>query len=403
MKKVFNICLVVFLFVTALLMNGCVSAPGENEATIECNILFSRGEIIYLDEILVYERVRIDSAALDDNGKCNFSFPVDGGAGIFWLGNSEDNYITLIVEKGEEVKIEGDIRNLPASYSVSDSKGSEYLFQLHRHTLINYARLDSLSVIWQSRMYNADKLELRDSLDSIAVSVYDDQFAFVKRFVEEKKHSLAAIIALYQTFGKVMILDEFENLVLFEDVAFFLKNKYPSNQHVNELVARVEKNKVLLKEKEEIMLRLQPGNLVPSLSLSDMSGAPVSVSEYSGYVVLINFWQSKNPLCRQINIKLSDLYKSHGARGFLLFNVSFDDDLDIWKNAVKLDKLPGIHVNDPREWNSPVIKMFNISDLPYSVLVDRGGLIVGNNLSIEEINTKLYELLPFQRKATPQE
>jgi peroxiredoxin len=403
MNKFIKFCFVFLSSFFMLFMNGCVHGPGKKEASIECEFLYTRGEIIYLDEILVYDRVRIDSAGVDNKGKCEFVFSVDGDAGIFWIGNSEDNYITLVIEKGEEVKIEGDIRNLPATYKVSGSSGSEKLFDLHRHTLMNYARLDSLSAIWQSRMYNDDKLFLRDSLDSVALLVYDDQISFVEQFAKGNKQSLASIIALYQTFGRVPVLDEFEYIDLFGDVAQSLKEKYPGNQHVNELFARVEKNKVLLREKEEIMKRLEPGNPVPALSLPDMNGAPESVSDYRGYVILIYFWHSKNPLCRKLNLQLADLYKLHAARGFLLFNVSFDNDTDIWKKTVGLDKLPGIHVNDQREWSSPVLKMFNIPDLPHSVLVDREGVIVANNLSIEEINIKLYELLPFRRETTPQE
>ncbi len=395
---------VLFLPVWVMLffLSACKTGPGDQDTTIECTFLFSRGEIIYLDEILVYDRVRVDSAGLDENGFCSFSFEVFD-AGIYWLGNSDDNYITLVVEPGQEVKLEGDIRNLPATYSVSGSQGSESLYMLHKYTLTNYARLDSLAAIWQSRMYNDDKLELRDSLDSVALTVYQDQTAFVEQFVRNNMQSLAAIIALYQTFGRILVLDEFEYIRLFEELAQSLKEKYPSNQHVNELNARVEKNKVLLKEKEEIMKRLQPGNPVPALSLPDMRGAPVSVSDYKGFVILIYFWQSNNPLCRKMNLQLADLNKMHSARGFLLYAVSFDNDPDVWKKAVNLDKLPGIHVNDQREWSSPIVKMFNIPDLPYSVLVDRDGLIVGNNLSLADINTKLYELLPFRREAQTQE
>jgi peroxiredoxin len=255
-------------------------------------------------------------------------------------------------------------------------------------------------MVWEQRMYNEDKLIVRDSLDSIAKTVYENQKNFVYELVNNNKSSMASVIALYQVFGRVSVLDEFEYIELYSDVVQSLKEKYGSNQHINELSARVERNKITLQEKEEVYRRLQPGNKVPELSLPNKDGTPTSISQYKGYTILLYFWAGTNPLCRKMNIELAELSKRFTARGFLIYSVSFDTNTDVWTKAIEHDKLQGIHVNDVRGWHSPVVKMFNIDDLPYSILIDKEGTIVQNNPTIQEVEKHLHNILPQRRIST---
>lgn len=395
---------IIFLFLlsVAVIIQSCnTKDPKTSKVTINGTFVMSRAEMLYLYEINVYEKSPLDSTKISSDGSFTFTIEIDD-ASFLWLGTKDDNYITLLVEGEESITIEGDLRSLPATYSIKGSPGSEQLYILHRHTLNNYAKLDSLALIWEKRMYNNDKLELQDSLDSVAKTIYEEQERFVTNFIKQNSSSLASIIALYQTFGRVPILDEFEHLELFRSTATSLKEKYPDNQHVNELLARVEKNTLIAKENEEIKKRLQPGNPVPELSLPNMNGEPVSINDYKGYTILIYFWSSVSPESRKMNQQLISTYKLFAPRGFILFNVSLDNNPEIWKQAVGLDKMPGIHVCDFMDWASPVVKIFNIQEIPYNVLVDKEGLIVANGLTIEQLNQKLYELLPQRTVGTPE-
>ncbi len=399
MGSFFKVLKITVLFFVAFIIFSCGGNKENHSVTINGKFVFSRGETVYLYDIKVYDKVAIDSVRLKESGEFSFSFEVDD-AMILWLGTAEDNYVTLVCEGGEILEISADVRNIPGTYTVSGSSGSEQIQELHFYTIAHYAKFDTLSQIWENRKYDNDKLILRDSLDSVALGIYTAQEKFVMDFVETNNESLAAIMGLYQVFGRVTVLDEFEHIQLFRETAMSLKEKYPANEHVNELMARVEKNTILMKEKEEIIKRLQPGNPVPELSLPGKDGAPVSVSDYKGYTILIYFWSATCPKSRKMNAELVNVSKLHSPRGFLLFSVSLDNNPEVWKKAIELDKLPGIHVNDQRDWHSPVVKVFNIPELPYSVLVDKDGNIVANGLSSEEINIKLYEILPFRKIQT---
>jgi peroxiredoxin len=388
----------ILLILLILIMSNCSPSGKKDRVQIKGRFVFSRGEMVYLREILAYDKTTLDSARLNENGEFEFSVPVKD-VSIFWIGTSEDNYLTLICEKGEKTEITGDIRSLPATYSVSGSPASDKVLELHKFTLSNYVYFDTLSSIWEKRKYDNGKMLLRDSLDSIALTVYQSQKDYVLKFINENMQSLSAIMALYQVFGRVSVLDEFEYIELYEKTADVLRVKYPTNQHVNELSARVAKNKLTMKENEEIVKRLQPGNPVPELSLPDKDGKPISVGELKGSTVLIYFWSATSPPSRKMNQELVRIHRQFASKGFTLYTVSLDNNTDNWKKAVELDKLPGFHVNDQRSLSSPVFKMFNFSDLPHSILVDNEGIIIGSGLTADEINVKLYELLPQQRNA----
>ncbi len=364
----------------------------KDKVNIKGKFIFSKGEVLYLKDIGIYDKVLIDSVRLAESGEFNFSIPVDDVV-FLWLGISENNYITLICSPGEIVELTGDVRSLPATYAVKGTPASESIYRLHTYTLSNYLRMDTLLQIWERRKYDNNKLQLRDSLDSVALSIYDAQKQFVIRFIQDNQESLSSIFGLYQIFGRVSVLDEYEYIDLYEKTAISLKNKYPENRHVNELMARVRKNKLHIKEKEAIIRRLKPGSVVPELSLPDRDGVPVSITEFKGSIVLMYFWSATCPKSRKTNHELVNLHNKHKAQKLLLFNISFNQNTEIWKKAVELDKLPGIHVNDIKSLHSPVLKIFNISNFPHFFLINKEGNIVAHSPSIEKISDSLSELL----------
>lgn len=375
--------LIIFIFTLS-----CKNSKTNHSAEINARFLFSKGEVIYLDEVKVFETTIIDSIIINENGEFSFKIKTDGPQ-FYRLRINNNNLITLLIDSKEKITINADIRSLASTYKVEGSEGSKLVYELHTFTFENYKRLDSLAQIWEYRKYDNDNLILRDSLDSIALQIYNSQEEFVKNFIKENQSNLASIMALYQVFGRQSLLDEIEDLDIFEETAIKLKSAYPNNSHVNELNARVYKNKQIKIERDKITERLSPGNFVPEISLPNQNGEPVSILDFKGNNILIFFWSSSSTKSRSLINELTQLHKQYSTKGFLLFNVSFDMNQDLWKKTINFEKMPGIHVNDSREWSSPVIKMFNIKAFPHHVLIDREGKIIGTNLSIDEIKDKL--------------
>jgi thiol-disulfide isomerase/thioredoxin len=111
-----------------------------------------------------------------------------------------------------------------------------------------------------------------------------------------------------------------------------------------------------------------------------------------GKVVLIDFWASWCGPCRKENPNVVKLYKKFKSKGFEIFSVSLDQDPNAWKTAITRDGLiwPN-HVSDLMGWQTPLTQIYGFNAIPYTVLLNREGNIVGVSLRGEALEQKLEE------------
>ncbi|MFY7945211.1 MAG: TlpA family protein disulfide reductase, partial [Crocinitomicaceae bacterium] len=93
------------------------------------------------------------------------------------------------------------------------------------------------------------------------------------------------------------------------------------------------------------------------------------------------------------NPNVVKLYKKYEKQGFTVFSVSLDEDITAWKSAIKKDGLiwPN-HVSDLKGWETSLITTYGFDAIPYTVLVDKNGKVIGTNLRGAELERKLEEL-----------
>jgi thiol-disulfide isomerase/thioredoxin len=63
----------------------------------------------------------------------------------------------------------------------------------------------------------------------------------------------------------------------------------------------------------------------PQLELTDLQGAPVSLADFSGQVVLVNNWATWCPPCKAEIPALTRFYEKYKDRGFVLLGVMADE------------------------------------------------------------------------------
>jgi peroxiredoxin len=139
--------------------------------------------------------------------------------------------------------------------------------------------------------------------------------------------------------------------------------------------------------------QMKPGTKAADLSLPDMNGKAVSLSELKGKIVLIDFWASWCGPCRHNNPRLVKLYNKYHSKGFEIYGVSLDEDIPDWKKAVHHDKLEWIQVIDNKGWESPSAFLYGVDMIPSSFLLDRQGIIRAVNPEGPELENNLKDLL----------
>jgi len=139
--------------------------------------------------------------------------------------------------------------------------------------------------------------------------------------------------------------------------------------------------------------QMRPGQNAVDLSLPDLNGKTVSLSEFKGKVVLLDFWASWCGPCRHNNPRLVKLYNKFHDKGFEIYGVSLDEDTKSWKKAVRNDKLNWVQVIDDKGWDAISIVTYGINFIPSSFLIDRDGVIRTINAEGSELESSVKDLL----------
>ncbi len=140
-------------------------------------------------------------------------------------------------------------------------------------------------------------------------------------------------------------------------------------------------------------------------STTDINKAPISLADYRGKYVLLDFWASWCGPCRNSNPHLIQLYNQYHNKGIEFIGIADDDyNPSAWHKAVKKDKL-GIwkQVLDGRKRTATGYDMthsigdhYAIHSIPTQILINPEGVIIGRYGSPgdphEEMDKKLKEL-----------
>lgn len=152
-----------------------------------------------------------------------------------------------------------------------------------------------------------------------------------------------------------------------------------------------------LKERCEILGRTDFGQVAPDFTLPDPAGNPITLSSLRGSYVLVDFWASWCAPCRAENKNVLKFYERYHSLGFTVISVSIDNHRDKWEKAIREDGLPWPQVSSLTGWNCPVARSlgvaYGMSGIPYTLLLDREGRVVGHNITGKRLEAKLQELL----------
>ena len=80
-------------------------------------------------------------------------------------------------------------------------------------------------------------------------------------------------------------------------------------------------------------------------------------------------------------------------KGFTVYGVSLDRTKDAWVKAIAQDGLNWTQVSDLKFWQSVAAKDYGVSSIPFALLLDAEGKVLGKNLRGSALQQKLAEVL----------
>ena len=243
-----------------------------------------------------------------------------------------------------------------------DEQPNNYYDFINQLSLENDDYLD----IWEYRFFLSYYVEMtankRLQPDSVKIAesdaLFDESLSVIKKFKNENIRNYGLFNALN------MRLSE-KGLVGFENYYTYFKEQNKDPHYTEQL-------KLLYEEKQ----LLAPGQPAPQFTLEDVDGNLVSLNDFKGKYVYIDFWQTLCPRSGRELPYLLDLHADYKEDNIAFVSISVNEDENVWRDYVKEHKNMGTSLRVTQSWDSKTYKDYQANGLPAFILIDTKGNII---------------------------
>lgn len=364
----------------ALLFAGVTACNNEPAFTVQGEITDAADKILYLEHTGLEGIIPLDSTELNESGSFSFS-SARPEAPEFYRLRIENQIINFSIDSTETVEIHAGFKNLSTEYQI---EGSENNTKIKELVLLQAGLQKQVNQLAQSGLPIGIA---QDSIQSL-VNAYKDT---VKRnYIFAGPNKPYAYFALFQQLNGYMIFDPLSNkedVKCFAAVATSMNNMYPHADRSRNLYNMVIKGMKNTRTPQTQPLQIPADKIeetsIIDIPLRDVDGNLHHLTDLKGKVVLIDFTIYGTAESGARNLLLRELYNKYKGQGLEIYQISLDTDEHFWKTSA--DNLPWICVRDPQGPYSTYVRMYGVSQLPTSFLVNRS-----NELSLRiDANTDL--------------
>jgi thiol-disulfide isomerase/thioredoxin len=209
-------------------------------------------------------------------------------------------------------------------------------------------------------------------------------------FIDQHADTDFALILLESmTRGRKPELERFKkNRLALNDI--INKNNYNKalGAKVNDLIYQLEAQK-----------NLDIGKIAPNFSSFTPEGKPLALNDIKGKATIIDFWAAWCGPCRRENPNVVKVYEKYHEKGLEIISISLDgtgrqkDPKAAWLKAVEDDKMNWHHVSSLSYFNDPVAKLYNITSIPATFILDAEGKIVAKRLRGDALEQQIAQML----------
>ena len=125
------------------------------------------------------------------------------------------------------------------------------------------------------------------------------------------------------------------------------------------------------------------GNAAPEFSVTDIDGKKLSLSDYRGKVILLDFWATWCTPCRAEIPHFVEMQQKYGPQGFQVVGISMDDDAKPVKEFYRQFNMNyPVAVGDDKLAQS----FGGVLGLPVNFIIDREGRIHAKYLGATDVS-----------------
>lgn len=362
----------------AALLTACGGKKRNGDFELKGSFTNSNGEMIFLEKLAANGPVVVDSTTLGEKGEFEF-VNYTPKIGFYRVKFNQQNFAMLVLDSTDKVTLTGDAKDLGNTYKAVGSPETSLFLEYAEISKRREIRLDSLNKVFMN-LVEPVKMDSA-KVEEISKSFEAPYNAIVNPSNEAMLNKIKANCNMYASIMAIQALEPDKYTDVYKLLDAGLSKKFPNDKNVK-----------MFHEMLERMLTSTIGSYAPEINLPSPDGTEIALSSLRGKIVLIDFWASWCGPCRKEMPNVVKAYARFKNKGFEIYGVSLDQDKSRWVEAIAKDGITWPQVSDLKQWQSEVVKLYNIQGIPFTVLLDKEGKIIAKNLRGDQLEQKLTEL-----------
>ena len=344
------------------------------DVRISGTIFNSPEDSVFLTQYQNNRFVKLAGTSFDKEGK--FEIKTSVAHPDYYVLRVGETNINMILRPNSDIQVYGDGTKLNDFVNIVNSEESSSMQQYMQLLMKWQTKSDSATAVLRSDPSKQDELNTEMS------QAYQKLQMDIKTFIAQNTNSAALYAALSG-------IDPNQDFATYESIVNQLVVAFGDSPSIQDLSKSFEAQKA----KKYATDKLAPGKEAPDFEEKMADGTTMKLSDLRGQVVLLDFWASWCGPCRRENPFVVKLYEKYKDQGFTVMSVSLDKDRAKWLEAIERDKLSWPHhVSDLNYWSSKAAKLYGVSGIPFTVLIDQEGKIIKTKLRGQELANELARI-----------